>query len=299
MVFKTLPHNLVPVIVDPAKLPAAFEWLLAEMETRFRIFAKVGSRGLIDFNRRRRTATSTGSSIDREIPQMMPHIVVIISELADPMMAAGQALSALMVRLARGGGAAGIHLIAATERVSAEGLLGGIDEALPARIVLKSRSRLESRIALGFHGAESLLGCGDMLYRSDASARIQRGQAATVGAQELLAVCEFLKRNGPPQWAQSVQEFINSRSRVPRYEDPSGPGEDDEDYRDDDELVSLAYEALKRARKVDSLLLQRRLRIGYGKVALLLDILEEKGVVGPAIGDNPREILVDLDTYEL
>ena len=217
MVYNTLPHGLIPVVIDPAKLPAVFQWLIAEMVQRFQIFARVGVRGLVEFNRRDLCGSAEECAADDDWdfppPARLPHIILIINDLADSVLASPRVLGELIGRLAQHGVAAGIHLIAATERASTEVITNPIQEAMPARIVLKSRSQLDSRVALGVKGAESLLGGGDMLYRADGASVVRRAQVSLVAPQEMIEICKFMKRNGPPQWAMSVQQFVDRQAR--------------------------------------------------------------------------------------
>jgi len=304
-IFNTLPHMLIPVVTEPKKVPAALKWLLAEMEQRYQVFAKVGVRNITGFNGRKRTAkpevppetqpTLTGvdpSAIDEiEIPERLPYIVAIIDELADLMMVAPADIETSIARLAQLARAAGIHLIIATQRPSVNVITGVIKANLPSRIAFQVASQVDSRTILDTKGADTLIGRGDMLFSPPGSSRLVRAQGAFVSDEEVHELVEFLKRNGPPQYAQEVQ------AQIDRDPDAEGDGDDEggEDLGDDEGLLKEAIGVLKSTRRASTSMLQRRLRIGYNRAARLMEIMEDKGIVGPENGAQPREILADLD----
>lgn len=303
-IFNTLPHMLIPVVTEPKKVPAALKWLLAEMEQRYQIFAKVGVRNITGFNGRKRTAkpelpeaqpTLTGvdpGAIDEiEIPDRLPYIVAIIDELADLMMVAPADIETSIARLAQLARAAGIHLIIATQRPSVNVITGVIKANLPSRIAFQVASQVDSRTILDTKGADTLIGRGDMLFSPPGSSRLVRAQGAFVSDDEVQELVEFLKRNGPPQYAQDVQAQID---RDPDAEEEGEEGEG-EDLGDDEGLLKEAIGVLKSTRRASTSMLQRRLRIGYNRAARLMEIMEDKGIVGPENGAQPREILADLD----
>jgi S-DNA-T family DNA segregation ATPase FtsK/SpoIIIE len=307
-VFNSLPHMLIPVVTEPKKVPAALKWLLGEMEQRYQVFAKVNVRNIVGFNTRKKPATAetllvsdTQSSLtgvdplaaeDIEIPEHLPYIVAIIDELADLMVIAPAEIETSIARLAQLARAAGIHLIIATQRPSVNVITGVIKANLPSRIAFQVASQVDSRTILDTKGADNLIGRGDMLFSPPGTSRLVRAQGAYVADEEVSAIVEFLKKNGPPQYAQSVQQQID---RAAREDDEDGPGEAG-DLGDDDELYAQALEVLKSSRRASTSMLQRRLRIGYNRAARIMELMEERGVVGPENGSSPREILVDLDT---
>lgn len=306
-IFNTLPHMLIPVVTEPKKVPAALKWLLGEMEQRYQIFAKANVRNIVGFNNRKRApkeetpppeaqATLAGvdpSTLDDiEIPERLPYIVAIIDELADLMMVAPAEIETSIARLAQLARAAGIHLIIATQRPSVNVITGVIKANLPSRIAFQVASQVDSRTILDTKGADTLIGRGDMLFSPPGSSRLVRAQGAFVSDEEVQGMVEFLKRNGPPQYAQSVQQQIDRAAR--EEEEGEGGGEDGEPG-DDDDLYQQALEVLKSSKRASTSMLQRRLRIGYNRAARVMDIMEEKGIVGPENGSSPREILVDLD----
>ena len=304
-IFNSLPHMLIPVVTEPKKVPAALKWLLGEMEQRYQIFAKANVRNLVGFNNRKKDPKHEfppteqqgeldGVVEDIEIPERLPYIVAIIDELADLMMVAPAEIETSIARLAQLARAAGIHLIIATQRPSVNVITGVIKANLPSRIAFQVASQVDSRTILDTKGADTLIGRGDMLFSPPGTSRLVRAQGAFVADDEVQELVEFLKRNGPPQYAQSVQQQIDRDSRD---EDEDGEGGDD-DLGDDQELFQQALDVLRSTRRASTSMLQRKLRIGYNRAARIVEIMEEKGIVGPENGSSPREILVDLDTYQ-
>ena len=305
-IFNALPHMLIPVVTEPKKVPAALKWLLGEMEQRYQIFAKVNVRNIVGFNNRKKAGRTeeppspepqpTLAGLDPldgvEIPERLPYIVAIIDELADLMMVAPAEIETNIARLAQLARAAGIHLIIATQRPSVNVITGVIKANLPSRIAFQVASQVDSRTILDTKGADTLIGRGDMLFSPPGSSRLVRAQGAFVSDEEVQEMVEFLKRNGPPQYAQSVQQQID---RAAREDDEEGGGGEDGDLGDDGELYQEALEVLKATKRASTSMIQRKLRIGYNRAARIMEIMEEKGIVGPENGSSPREILVDLD----
>ena len=228
------------------------------------------------------------------MPDRLPYIVAIIDELADLMMVAPAEIETSIARLAQLARAAGIHLIIATQRPSVNVITGVIKANLPSRIAFQVASQVDSRTILDTKGADTLIGRGDMLFSPPGSSRLVRSQGAFVSDEEVMAMVEFLKKNGPPQYAQSVQAQIDRAAREDAEED--GEGEGDSDLGDDEELYNQALEVLKSTKRASTSMIQRRLRIGYNRAARIMDLMEEKGIVGPENGSSPREILVDLES---
>ena len=305
-IFNSLPHMLIPVVTEPKKVPAALKWLLGEMEQRYQIFAKANVRNLVGFNNRKKDpkhefpaleqqAELAGVAEEIEIPERLPYIVAIIDELADLMMVSPAEIETSIARLAQLARAAGIHLIIATQRPSVNVITGVIKANLPSRIAFQVASQVDSRTILDVKGADTLIGRGDMLFSPPGTSRLVRAQGAFVADEEVQEIVEFLKRNGPPQYAQSVQQQIDRDSKD---DDEDGEGGDDDDLGDDEELFQQALDVLRSTRRASTSMLQRKLRIGYNRAARIVEIMEEKGIVGPENGSSPREILVDLDTYQ-
>jgi len=306
-VFNPLPHMLIPVVTEPKKVPGALKWLLSEMEQRYQIFAKVNVRNITGFNNRKKEpkaaefppaeqqAELEGVADEIEIPERLPYIVAIIDELADLMMVNPAEIETSIARLAQLARAAGIHLIIATQRPSVNVITGVIKANLPSRIAFQVASQVDSRTILDTKGADTLIGRGDMLFSPPGSSRLVRAQGAFVADEEVMEMVEFLKRNGPPQYAQSVQQQIDRAAKDDDDEDGDGGGDD---LGDDQELFMQAFDVIKASRRASTSTLQRKLRIGYNRAARIMDLMEDKGIVGPENGSSPREILVDLDTYQ-
>ncbi len=309
-VFNPLPHMLIPVVTEPKKVPGALKWLLSEMEQRYQLFAHVNVRNILGFNNRKKNAkpdpaeeaqaklagVDPAATEGMEVPDHLPYIVAIIDELADLMMVAPAEIENSIARLAQLARAAGIHLIIATQRPSVNVITGVIKANLPSRIAFQVASQVDSRTILDVKGADTLIGRGDMLFSPPGSSRLVRAQGAFVADDEIMEIVEFLKRNGPPQYAQSVQQQID-RAAAEDDEDGEESEGAEGDLGNDEELFQQALAVLKSTRRASTSMIQRRLRIGYNRAARIMDIMEDKGIVGPENGSSPREILVDLDTY--
>ncbi len=305
-IFNALPHMLIPVVTEPKKVPAALKWLLGEMEQRYQIFAKANVRNIAGFNNRKKEKSEplpelqpelAGVGLDDiEIPDRLPYIVAIIDELADLMMVAPAEIETSIARLAQLARAAGIHLIIATQRPSVNVITGVIKANLPARIAFQVASQVDSRTILDTKGADTLIGRGDMLFTPPGTSRLVRAQGAFVADEEVHSMVDFLKRNGPPQYASAVQQQIDRAAREEEEGEEGSGG--DSDLGDDEELFRQAFDVLKSTRRASTSMIQRRLRIGYNRAARIMDVMEDKGIVGPENGSSPREILVDLDSYQ-
>ena len=308
-IFNNLPHLLIPVETDPKRVPAALKWLIAEMSQRYKIFAKCGVKNITGFNAK--LAKEAGAPRQEELPlspdelaaaaaaaeeavddgvriptEKLPYIVCIIDEMADLMMVAAQDIETSVARIAQLARAAGIHLVLATQRPSTDVITGLIKANLPTRIGFKVSSQIDSRTILDRGGAETLVGRGDMLFVPPGSATLNRVQGAFVGEQEVSAIVEFLsEKNGKPEFAQDVIKAIK---------DGAEGGEGGEAGEgDEDPLVAQSWAIIKETRRASVSMLQRRLKLGYNRAARIMDVLCEKGYVGPENGSSPREILVD------
>jgi len=307
--FNDLPHMLIPVVTEAKKVPAALKWLLREMELRYQIFAKAGVRNINGFNSRKRapkeaapaptpetqgTLEGVAAANDIEVPDHLHYIIVIIDELADLMMVSPAEIETSVARLAQLARATGIHIVIATQRPSVNVITGIIKANLPSRIAFQVASQVDSRTIIDTKGAETLIGRGDMLFSPPGSSKLVRAQGALVSDEEIHSIVEFLKRNGPPAYAQDVQAHID-RVASEGEEEEEGAADTDEEMGDDEELFKQALEVLRASRRASTSMLQRRLRIGYNRAARIMELMEEKGIVGPENGALPREILVDLD----
>ncbi|UPA28427.1 MAG: DNA translocase FtsK 4TM domain-containing protein [Verrucomicrobiota bacterium] len=264
--YNQLPHMLVPVVTDPKKVPSALKWLIAEMEWRYQIFAKVGVRNIANY--REKFPKLPPTNPDGSENKKLPYIVCIIDELADLMMVALGDIETYIARLAQLARAAGIHLILATQRPSVNVITGIIKANLPSRIAFKVSSKVDSRTILDTGGAETLLGQGDMLFSPPGASGLLRAQGALVSDAEINGIVDFLyQKNGGPKFETSVQEQIEN----------DGVGSDN-DW--DDEMIPKALEIIRSNDRASTSFLQRKLKIGYNRAARIMDTLREQGLVG-------------------
>ncbi len=270
--YNDVPHLLTPVIVEPEKCISALKWAVAEMERRLKLFAERGKRNIAEYN-----ASSKEEG--------MPYIVIVIDELADLMSLAASDVEALVVRLAQLARATGIHLVLATQRPSVNVITGLIKANVPARIAFTVASQVDSRTIIDQGGAEKLVGKGDMLFLSPELIKPRRMQGSFVSEKEVKGVTDYLRQARAPQYNDEVL------AQPVRLGGGRGGYEGGMDGVDDD-LFKEAADMVIRSGKASASLLQRRLRIGYARAARLIDLMEERGIVGPADGARPREILV-------
>jgi len=289
-VYADLPHLVVPVITDPKKVSLSLRWAINEMEKRYKMFAKAKVRNIEGFNSR--TIAKQGELFEGELPPVkekgdlpssVPYIVIIIDELADLMMAAGAEIENSIARLAQLSRAVGIHMILATQRPSVNVITGTIKANFPARIAFQVAQKVDSRTILDQSGADKLIGRGDMLYLPPASSKLVRSQGTMVTDDELDRIIEYIKEQAQPAFEMEIKNKLE-KSSTSSIDDGS-----------DDELLTQAVEIIRETHRASTSSLQRRLRIGYTRAARLIDILEERGIVGPPCGSGPREILIDLD----
>lgn len=271
--YNDIPHLITPVITDNKKVLGALKWTVGEMDRRYDMLSKTGSKDMFSYNAK---MTDRGETI-------MPAIVVVIDELADLMASYGRDVEAAIVRLAQMSRAVGIHLILSTQRPSVEVITGLIKANMPSRIALSVASQIDSRTILDMAGAEKLLGKGDMLFLSGDTARPKRIQGALVTESEVHDVVRFLKEQGD-ELSVSNEQSLQVDFNAPASGGSSGDNDTEDDMYPDAKLVVM------EAGKASASLLQRRLRVGYARAARLLDILEEKGVIGPGDGAKPREV---------
>lgn len=273
--YNGIPHLLIPVVTEPGKAAAALNWAVAEMTDRYKKFAEEGVRDLESFNNSAREKD--------EQDRILPQIVIIIDELADLMMAAPSQVEEAICRLAQMARAAGMHLIVATQRPSVDIITGVIKANIPSRIAFAVSSQFDSRTILDMGGAEKLVGKGDMLFSPIGMSKPTRVQGCFISDSEVHNVIEFLKQSGEePQYASDV---LHSIERV-----QSSANEEDVD-----ELLADAIETVVRAEQASVSMLQRRFRIGYNRAARLVDMMESRGIIGPADGSRPRRVLMTLD----
>jgi len=311
-IYEKLPHLAFPVVTDPKKVLIALRWLSEEIDRRYKIFARVGMRNITSFNARppKKTqkelddaaaAVSGGREDDsaaetaaatirvpREgeliIPDKLPYIVLIIDELADLMQTAPADVESSIARMAAIARAAGVHLILATQTPRADVITGVIKANIPSRIAFQVASKIDSRVILDENGADRLLGQGDMLYLPPSTSRLIRAQGVLVTDDEIRELVDFVSAQATPGFDSAMQEKLQSGT-VPA----------DDVTEEDEELVEKCLEIIRQEKRASTSLLQRRLRLGYTRAARIVDILEQRGILGPGEGARPREILVDLD----
>jgi S-DNA-T family DNA segregation ATPase FtsK/SpoIIIE len=287
--YQDIPHLLVPVVTEPKVANNALRWAVMEMETRYKKLATRGVRTLEAYNDQVKQLDIPGLSVEEEgeePPGPLPYIVIVIDELADLMMTAAREVEESITRLAQMARAVGIHLILATQRPSVDVITGLIKANFPARISFRTTSKVDSRTILDSNGAEQLLGRGDMLYMPPGSSRLMRVHGSLVTEDEVSRVVEFLKAQGKPVYNERILEAPADEVS----EDADGDGELDELY---DDAVRIVLEMGKASTSA----LQRRLRIGYGRAASLLDGMQRAGIVGPPDGSKPRAVLIKKEDY--
>ena len=319
-VYSKLPHLVVPVVTDPKKVVGALNWCVNEMERRYKLFAKLGVRNFDSFNGRVREEPEEEISVEEqaeldeivdeeaiesmarafedgdigpvateeeeeydEVPDKLPYIVIIIDELADLMQTAPADIETAIGRIAQKARAAGIHLIVATQTPRADVVTGMIKANIPSRIAFQVSSSLDSRVILDSKGAEKLVGKGDMLFLPPGSAKLERAQGAFVSDEEVEDIVNFCASQSEQKFEESIQQSIASGG---------SEGGEEEVSDADEETLERCVEVLLSEGKASTSLLQRRLRLGYTRAARMIDILEARGVVGPADGARPREVLV-------
>jgi S-DNA-T family DNA segregation ATPase FtsK/SpoIIIE len=266
--YNGIPHLLTPVVTDHEKAVNALKWAVAEMDRRYKLLSEVGKRNIAEYN--------------EEAPLPLPYIIILVDELADLMAVAQADVEATIVRLSQMARAIGIHLILATQRPSVEVITGLIKANITSRIAFTVASQIDSRTILDASGAEKLLGNGDMLFTSAEFNKPKRVQGAYIGEKEVRKVVDFFK--------QQVGAVIYNEEIVEKPKRPLGIPGMENDGGDDDPLLAEATDEVTRAGKASASLLQRRLRVGYARAARLLDIMEQKGIIGPGDGAKPREV---------
>ena len=319
--YASLPHLLVPVITDTKKVVYSLRWAVAEMEKRLKMFARAGKRNIVDFNTREILTQpdmfggeETG---DDDMPRTVPYIVIIIDEVADLMASAGKEVEPEIARLTAKARAAGIHVILATQRPDTKVITGTIKSNIPGRIAFKTSSSIDSRTILDATGAESLIGRGDMLFKTKEGLLI-RAQGAWVSDPEIGRITDFIAEHANVDFDKNFASKL-AKVKEAAITDPFADNEDDPDNQPpppegtstvvtanggvapagmtgskEEELYNRALEVVRMTRRASTSHLQRRMGIGYNHAARLIDLLEDRGVIGPARSAGPRDILIDL-----
>ena len=298
--YNELPHLVVPVITDPSKVALGLRWAITEMEKRYKLFARVGVRNIASYNKREVATqaelfgSESQASSAKDDPATLPYIVIVIDELADLMLSAGAEIENSIARLAQLSRAVGIHMILATQRPSVNVITGTIKANFPGRVAFQVAQKVDSRTILDASGAESLIGRGDMLFLNPRTSKLVRAQGALMSDEEIVRIVDFIKAQSEPTYDKEVKATLEKA--MPASDGSGGSGSGGGSGSDaDDALLEQAVTIIRETHRASTSSLQRRLRIGYTRAARLMDNLEERGIIGPPRGSEPREILIDLD----
>jgi S-DNA-T family DNA segregation ATPase FtsK/SpoIIIE len=288
--YEDIPHLLAPVVTDPKVASNVLRNAIREMERRLKLLAQRSVRNIDQYNRTfsKGQSMSLFENIEEEEHKPLPYIVIVIDELADLMMVDTNGVEESITRLAQMARAVGIHLILATQRPSVDVITGLIKANFPARISFRVASKVDSRTILDANGSESLLGRGDMLYLPAGSSRLHRIHGPLVSEDEISGVCDFWRAQAKAVYNQQLLE-------PPKEESAAGVATEGGEEEVNDEIYQEAVRVVCEMGRASTSTLQRRLRIGYGRAARLIDIMEKDGIVGPPDGTKPRELLKKKD----
>ena len=283
--YNGIPHLLIPVVTDPKKAAGALQWAVFEMMKRYKTFSEHGVKKLEEYNRLARAT---------EGMETLPSVVVVIDELADLMLVAAKEVEESICRVAQMGRAAGVHLVIATQRPSADVITGLMKANIPSRIAFAVASSLESRIILDNTGAEKLVGKGDMLYAPLGAGKPTRVQGCFISPEEIEQVVEFVKQSGEVHYSDEViakiEESIQEKEKSSAKGGPAAAADSGDE--EGDELLPAAVDVVLETGQASVSMLQRRLKLGYSRAARLADQMEERGIVGPFEGSKPRQLLI-------
>ena len=306
--YNSLPHLVTPVVTQVKKVPVVLRWVLNQMEWRYDILSKVGVRNLAGFNSRKPDNELITDDDGEPVPRTLPYLIVIIDELADIMMTAKADVETSLARIAQLARAVGIHVVVATQRPSVNVITGIIKANFPTRIAFQVTSVVDSRTILDGKGAETLLGRGDMLFKPPGGAKLERTQGAMVDDDEIERLVSFVSEQAQPEFMEDILSFGTAKGEgeelagnISTADTIDGSGaivslQNSESVDGDEELIQKAIAVILRDRRATTSHIQRRLRIGYNRAALIIEKLEQKGVIGPQIGTAPRQILIDQDS---
>ncbi|SMC36997.1 FtsK/SpoIIIE family DNA translocase [Papillibacter cinnamivorans] len=289
-IYNGIPHLLIPVVTDPKKAAGALQWAVVEMMKRYKLFSERNVRDIMAYN----------AAVAKEGGQKLPQIVVVIDELADLMLVAAKEVEESVCRIAQMARAAGMHLVIATQRPSADVITGIMKANIPSRIAFAVASSLESRIILDTMGAEKLVGRGDMLYFPLGFGKPMRVQGCMISSEDIESVVDFVKRAGQADYSEDIMRQIEQNvaqnekggggtPAEPSAQDGSDPG---------DELYPAAVEVVLETGQASVSMLQRRLKLGYSRAARLVDQMEQRGIVGPFEGSKPRQLLINREQWQ-
>ena len=291
--YNGIPHLLIPVVTDPKKAAGALQWAVFEMMKRYKAFSENGVKDLASYNA---LAEQAQPDENGEKMKKLPSVVVVIDELADLMLVAAKEVEDSICRVAQMGRAAGMHLVIATQRPSADVITGLMKANIPSRIAFAVASSMESRIILDNPGAEKLVGKGDMLYAPLGEGKPRRVQGCFITAEEIERVVDFVKEKGETAYSEDVMRQIEQV--VQDKDKKSAPAEAASGSDDGDELLPAAVEVVLETGQASVSMLQRRLKLGYSRAARLVDQMEERGIVGPFEGSKPRQLLIDKAKWQ-
>lgn len=286
-VYNGIPHLLVPVVTEPRKAAGALGWAVSEMEKRYKMFADRDVRNIAGYNKLVETLT------DEPEVEKMPHIVIIIDELADLMMTAPREVEDSINRIAAKARAAGMHLLIATQRPSVDVVTGVIKANIPTRIAFAVSSQTDSRTILDTGGAEKLLGKGDMLFSPAGSTKPARVQGCFVSDEEVESVVEYIKTGGNADYDDSIMDEIERQAVAEKQKNPAASDSEGDD--DSDSMIDDAIRVVVENGMASTSLLQRKLKLGYARAARIIDQMEERGVIGPYEGSKPRKVLISKE----
>ncbi|MBP3312172.1 MAG: DNA translocase FtsK [Butyricicoccus sp.] len=313
--YNGIPHLLIPVVTDPRKAAGALNWAVGEMERRYKLFADNQVRKLEDYNdlmRKKKAEAEAAAAAapvvsaedgEEAVPapappieqyQTLPEIVIVIDELADLMMVAAKEVETSICRIAQKARAAGMYLIVATQRPSADVITGIMKANIPSRIAFAVASQIESRIILDTTGAEKLIGKGDMLYAPLGEGKPQRIQGCFISNDEIENVIEFIKSTSTAEYNEEILEHIEKQAEAA---ESGGSGGGFDPAEDEDEMLMDAIDVVMDCKQASVSMLQRRLKLGYARAARIVDQMEERGIVGPFEGSKPRQILISKDDW--
>ena len=288
-IYNGIPHLLIPVVTDPKKAAGSLQWAVTEMMRRYKAMSDAGVRDLESYNAIMLNQEDEGKKL--------PQVVVIIDELADLMLVAAKEVEESICRIAQMGRAAGIHLIIATQRPSADVITGLMKANIPSRIAFSVASAMESRIILDTQGAEKLVGKGDMLYAPIGDGKPRRVQGCYVSDSEVEAVAAYVKSNFDSNYDQQIMEEIERKVVQGGNKTGASEPEPNSDELSGDEMLPAAVEVILETNQASVSMLQRRLKLGYARAARIVDEMEEKGIVGPFQGSKPRTILITKEQW--
>ena len=299
--YNGIPHLLIPVVTDPKKAAGALNWAVGEMERRYKLFADHQVRNLVGYNDLMRSEKAKAEQTEDGHPeqyQVLPQIVIVIDELADLMMVAAKEVENSICRIAQKARAAGMHLVVATQRPSADVITGIMKANIPSRIAFAVASQIESRIILDTTGAEKLIGKGDMLYAPLGEGKPTRVQGCFISNEEIEAVIARIKETSTAEYSEEILEHIEQQAEQVGNNKGGGSSGTNDLSDDEDELIEEAIEVIMDCRQASTSMLQRRLKLGYSRAARIIDQIEDRGIIGPSEGSKPRQILISREDWQ-